>query len=79
MLIINDNLLNDTVAAQSNTFSSWSQLNSESSLLPYIYRLHSLINSYKRLNRMKLNEKTVSMSLWWLLSLRERLILLDKL
>jgi hypothetical protein len=54
MLIINDNLSVNNAAAQSNTFSSSSQLNSESSLLPSNYKTFSLINSYEHKNRMKI-------------------------
>jgi hypothetical protein len=45
------------MAAQSNTFSSRPQLNSESSLLPSIYGIPSLINSCQEEKWMKLHEK----------------------
>jgi hypothetical protein len=53
MLIIDDNLLINTAAAQSNTFSSQSQFNSESSLLPFTFTISSLINSCEHRNVMK--------------------------
>jgi hypothetical protein len=60
MIIIDDNMTVNRVTAQSNTFSSQAQFNSESSLLPPSYGILSLINSYHRENGRSCMKKSVN-------------------